>query len=115
MRIRTSTTVVGKRSDLCRLHRFAVTQQHHSRQPPTLPSTSLHAAPRRSPPPPRVMKLIFLAPIPIMLLIYIEADTVLWYYSGFAVPSILMVSVVMPIWAKQPYGMPVHRVRVIQW
>ncbi|CAM9712879.1 unnamed protein product, partial [Hapterophycus canaliculatus] len=61
-----------------------------------------------------ITQLIFLAPIPIMLLIYIKADSVLWYYSGFAVPSILIVSVIMPIWAKQPYGMPVHRVRVIQ-
>eukprot|EP00903_Cladosiphon_okamuranus_P008151 g7850.t1 len=58
--------------------------------------------------------LLFLAPLPIILLLYIKADTVLWYYSGFTVPTILMVTVAMPLWSKQPYGMPVHRVRVIQ-
>jgi len=48
------------------------------------------------------------------MLLYLKADSVLWYYSGFAVPPILMVGVCMPLWAKQSYGMSVHRVRVIQ-
>lgn len=60
-------------------------------------------------------QLLFLAPMPIILLIFIKADSVLWYYSGFAVPSIAMSAIVLPFWSKQPYGMSCHRVRVIQW
>lgn len=59
-------------------------------------------------------QLLLLAPLPIILLIYVEAESVRWYYSGFALPSLIMVTIVMPLWSKQPYGMPVHRVRVIQ-
>ncbi|CAN0432573.1 unnamed protein product [Laminaria digitata] len=56
-----------------------------------------------------------MAPIPIILLIYIKADGVLWFHSAFAVPSIVMGMVIVPLWASQPYGMACHRVRVIQW
>lgn len=50
-----------------------------------------------------------------MLLILVKADGVLWFYSGFAVPSILMAGVAVPLWASQRCGLSCHRIRVIQW
>ena len=61
------------------------------------------------------LQLVFLAPIPILLLVWMRADGVLWYHSGFVLPSIILAGLIMPLWSKQPYGMPCHRVKVIQW
>eukprot|EP00752_Nemacystus_decipiens_P002163 g2060.t1 len=58
--------------------------------------------------------LVFIAPMPILLLVWTEADGVLWYHSCFVLPSIVFASVVMPLWSKQPYGMACHRVKIIQ-
>ncbi|CAN0133205.1 unnamed protein product [Laminaria digitata] len=59
-------------------------------------------------------QLVFLAPVPILLLVWMESDGVLWYHSAFALPSIVFAAVFMPFWSKQPYGMACHRVKVLQ-
>ncbi|CAM9907342.1 unnamed protein product [Ascophyllum nodosum] len=59
--------------------------------------------------------MLFLTPIPFLMLVWINADNILWYHAGFALPSIAFVTVVMPGWCTQRYGMACHRVRVIQW
>lgn len=58
---------------------------------------------------------MFLAPVPILLLVWIKADGVLWYHSLFALPSIIFAAIIMPCWSKQRYGMACHRVKIIQW
>eukprot|EP00903_Cladosiphon_okamuranus_P011009 g10398.t1 len=58
--------------------------------------------------------MVFLAPIPILLLVWTAADGLLWYHSGFVLPSIIFASIIMPLWSKQPYGMACHRVKIIQ-
>lgn len=60
-------------------------------------------------------QILILSPMPILLLIWVKADWVLWFHSGFAVPSILMAGIAVPFWAKQKYGFSCHRVRVIVW
>ena len=60
-------------------------------------------------------KMLFLTPIPFLMLVWINADKILWYHAGFALPSIAFATVVMPGWCTQRYGMACHRVRVIQW
>ncbi|CAM9713813.1 unnamed protein product [Ectocarpus sp. 12 AP-2014] len=58
--------------------------------------------------------LIFMAPIPIMLLVWMEADGVLWYHSGFVMPSLIFAGIIMPLWSKQRYGSAAQRVKVLQ-
>lgn len=58
---------------------------------------------------------MFLAPVPILLLVWVKADAVLWYHSIFVLPSIIFAGIIMPLWAKQRYGMACHRVKIIQW
>ncbi|CAM9227257.1 unnamed protein product, partial [Ectocarpus sp. 6 AP-2014] len=58
--------------------------------------------------------LIFMAPIPIMLLVWMEADGVLWYHSGFVMPSLIFAGIIMPLWSKQRYGLAAQRVKVLQ-
>ncbi|CAM9337250.1 unnamed protein product [Ectocarpus fasciculatus] len=59
--------------------------------------------------------LIFMAPLPIMLLVWVEADGVLWYHSGFVLPSLIFAGIVLPLWSKQHYGMSSHRIKIIQY
>ncbi|CAM9213979.1 unnamed protein product [Ectocarpus sp. 12 AP-2014] len=59
--------------------------------------------------------LLFMAPLPIMLLVWVEADGVLWYHSGFALPSLIFAGIILPLWSKQRYGMACHRVKIIQY
>lgn len=60
-------------------------------------------------------QMLFLGPMPFLLLVWIHADDVLWYHSGFMVPAILCAILVMPLWSTQRYGMACHRIRVLQW
>lgn len=59
-------------------------------------------------------QLLFMAPLPIMLLVWVEADGVLWYHSGFVLPSLIFAGIVLPLWSKQHYGMSSHRIKIIQ-
>ncbi|CAM9131093.1 unnamed protein product [Ectocarpus sp. 12 AP-2014] len=59
--------------------------------------------------------LLFVAPLPIMLLVWVEADGVLWYHSGFMLPSLIFAGIVLPLWSKQHYGMSSHRIKIIQY
>ncbi|CAM9226801.1 unnamed protein product [Ectocarpus sp. 6 AP-2014] len=59
--------------------------------------------------------LLFVAPLPIMLLVWVEADGVLWHHSGFMLPSLLFAGIVLPLWSKQHYGMPSYRIKIIQY
>ncbi|CAM9907274.1 unnamed protein product, partial [Ascophyllum nodosum] len=58
--------------------------------------------------------MLFLTPIPFLMLVWINADEILWYHAGFTLPAILFAAVIMPLWSTQRYGMACHRVRVIQ-
>lgn len=49
-----------------------------------------------------------------MLLVWMKADMVLWYYIGFAVPSIVFSCIIIPLWSKAKYGMACYRIKVIQ-
>jgi cellulose synthase/poly-beta-1,6-N-acetylglucosamine synthase-like glycosyltransferase len=57
---------------------------------------------------------IFTNPIPGALLIWIKPEAVIWYNIAFAIPSLLFSSVVMRLWARQPYGTAAAKVKVIQ-
>eukprot|EP00903_Cladosiphon_okamuranus_P011815 g11103.t1 len=60
---------------------------------------------------------IFLGPMPILLLVWLKADGVLWVYFGFTVPAAVFALVVVPSWSKQDSifrAMASHRVRVLQ-
>lgn len=58
--------------------------------------------------------LIFLAPLPILLLILLEASGVRWFHMAFTVPVFIFALVVLPLWSRQRYGMSCHRVTVLQ-
>ncbi|CAM9197832.1 unnamed protein product, partial [Scytosiphon promiscuus] len=58
--------------------------------------------------------LVFVAPLPILLLVWVAADGVLWYHSAFVLPAIVFAVVIMPLWSKQRYGMACHRTKIIQ-
>lgn len=55
-----------------------------------------------------------MVPVPGILLIWFKPSAVLWFNISFAVPSLFFSLVVMPCWAKQPYDLCCHRVKVIQ-
>ena len=60
---------------------------------------------------------MFLGPAPILLLVWLMADEVLWVYFGFTVPAIVFSLIIIPSWSKQDSvfrAMASHRVRVIQ-
>ncbi|CAM9997739.1 unnamed protein product, partial [Ectocarpus fasciculatus] len=60
---------------------------------------------------------IFLGPAPILLLIWLEADQVLWFYYGFTVPALFFALVVVPIWSKQDSifkALTAQRIKVLQ-
>ncbi|CAM9911429.1 unnamed protein product, partial [Ascophyllum nodosum] len=60
---------------------------------------------------------VFLGPTPVLLLVWFRGERVMWYYTAFAVPSIIFSAIIMPFWSKQDMvrrGMAVHRVKVIQ-
>lgn len=44
---------------------------------------------------------IFLSPIPGMLLIYVRPDLVRYYYWAFTLPSLINITVVLPLWSRQ--------------
>ncbi|CAB1108090.1 GT2 [Ectocarpus sp. CCAP 1310/34] len=84
---------------------------------PPVPPTAFPLSPSRAHP--RVLssskcQLLFVAPLPIMLLVWVEADGVLWYHSGFVMPSLIFAGIVLPLWSKQHYGMSSHRIKIIQ-
>lgn len=56
-----------------------------------------------------------MAPLPILLLIALEADGIIWYHAVFAVPAIILAGIIVPCWSKQRYDMASHRVKIIQW
>lgn len=57
---------------------------------------------------------IFLNPLPGLLLIWVVPSAVAWFNVAFAVPSILLASIVMPLWSRQRYGFEAGQVKVIQ-
>eukprot|EP00752_Nemacystus_decipiens_P013327 g11801.t1 len=60
---------------------------------------------------------IFLGPTPILLLVWVKADEVLWVYFGFTVPAVVFSMIIIPTWSKQDSifrAMSSHRVRVLQ-
>lgn len=62
-------------------------------------------------------QFVFLGPAPILLLVWLMADEVLWVYFGFTVPAIVFSLIIIPSWSKQDSvfrAMASHRVRVIQ-
>ncbi|CAN0411851.1 unnamed protein product, partial [Ascophyllum nodosum] len=58
--------------------------------------------------------MLFLGPMPFLLLVWAHADDIIWYHSGFVLPAILCSAFLMPLWSTQRYGAACHRVRVIQ-
>ena len=68
--------------------------------------------------PHHTLQFVFLGPTPVLLLVWFRGEWVMWYYTAFAVPSIIFSAIIMPFWSKQDMvrrGMAVHRVKVIQW
>ena len=60
-------------------------------------------------------QLVFVASLPILLLVWAAEDGVMWYHSWFVLPAIAFAAVVMTLGSTQPYGMVCHRIRIIQW
>lgn len=68
-------------------------------------------------PPTRTFQFVFLGPMPILLLIWMKADEVLWFYYGFTVPALIYTLVVVPTWAKQDSifkALTAQRIKVLQ-
>lgn len=62
-------------------------------------------------------QFVFLAPVPVLLLVWMKADEVFWYYFGFLVPVIAFTGIIVPMWSKQDSiakTLACHRVRVLQ-
>ncbi|CAM9620212.1 unnamed protein product [Ectocarpus sp. 6 AP-2014] len=60
---------------------------------------------------------VFLGPMPILLLIWMKADEVLWFYYGFTIPALIYSLIVVPTWSKQDSilkALTAQRIKVIQ-
>lgn len=52
-----------------------------------------------------------------MLLIWMKASDVLWYYFGFLIPGLIFTMIIIPTWSKQDsisQTMAVQRVKILQ-
>eukprot|EP00904_Undaria_pinnatifida_P002026 jgi/Undpi1/11824/HiC_scaffold_4.g01523.m1 len=67
---------------------------------------------------------LFLAPLPVLILIWAKPNLVLWYHTGFTLPSIVFTTMVLPCWCRS-FGctsytqriwraMSIYRIKVIQ-
>ncbi|CAM9631947.1 unnamed protein product, partial [Sphacelaria rigidula] len=59
--------------------------------------------------------LLFVGPLPILLLIWVRPEIVKFYHLAVVVPALLFTAIIIPAWSTQKYGMSSHRVRIIQW
>eukprot|EP00903_Cladosiphon_okamuranus_P011813 g11101.t1 len=60
---------------------------------------------------------VFLAPLPVLLLVWMKAHEVFWYYFGFLVPVLFFTAIICPMWSKQDSitkTLACHRVKVLQ-